>query len=341
MIISTCGYGNTGASAALDFLRGYKEIQIIDSIEFQLLHAPDAILDLKYHLTQSKERIASGVALARFERITRQTVGKDVARLIGPSFYDITDKYIEKLTVARWNGESVYDPVELTNEPKSKLLKKIQNKITFTALEKNHPEIHYPKIYPREFSLMSEKKFDEITKEYLRGIISLLDIDMNKDIVFDMLFSATNPKMGTEFFDDVKMIIVDRDPRDLYVCSAKWPYSNFFMPLEYKSFCEYYLAMKENTEPYEGALVIEYEDLIYHYYETTEAIIDYLGFDHRPEDEFKYFNPDVSVKYTKAYLKYSELIPDMSYFTEKLGKYYYDYTEYKPVKEQKILNGLK
>ena len=58
MIVSTCGYGSTGASAVLDYLRGYDNVNLLDSLEFQLVHEADGVSDLKYHLTQSRERIS-------------------------------------------------------------------------------------------------------------------------------------------------------------------------------------------------------------------------------------------------------------------------------------------
>lgn len=117
MIIATCGYGNTGASAVLDFYRGYDSIQLLDKYEFQLLHQPDGICDLKYHLTQGKERIAVDTAINRFIRLQKHGLfAEHMRELIGASYDDWWKGYIEELTQVTWRGiSSAYDPLDISD----------------------------------------------------------------------------------------------------------------------------------------------------------------------------------------------------------------------------------
>ena len=57
-----------------------------------------------------------------------------------------------------------------------------------------------------------------------------------------------------------------------------------------KTFVEYYRMLREFSEVDDTALYIRYEDIIYNYYDTTEKIMKYLGYNSRPENEFKFFN---------------------------------------------------
>ena len=95
----------------------------------------------------------------------------------------------------------------------------------------------------------------------------------------------------------------------------------------------------ENMIPWDGALIIKYEDLIYRYYSTTKMIMDYLGFKERPDCEFKYFNPDISVKYTKAWETYGGHEVEKEKIERELSNYLYEYCDYVPVEVQKQMYG--
>ena len=80
---------------------------------------------------------------------------------------------------------------------------------------------------------------------------------------------------------------------------------------------------------------VRYEDLIYDYYPTTRRIMEYIGKTDRPEDEFKFFHPDLSVKYTRADLTYPGHEGEIKYIKEQLPEYLYQFPmKYTPVAEQ-------
>lgn len=338
MLISTCGFGNTGASAVLDFLQGYPDLQRIANFEFQLLHMADGINDLKYHLTVSRERVACNSAIKRFERAAiHGHVGERMRKLCGNEFEKLTKAYIKNLVIVSWLGGSGYDPIDTTNYVYDGFRHSCQIMIN-RCVRKLNNKYHYPPRQRRYLSVMTEGEFDEITSRYLIDCFRAVGLDPEKDILTDVLFSAMNPQMGTEFVKDPKIILVFRDPRDMYIRANEHQSTNGHTPCtDVDAFIQYYSSLMRYRKPYKDALEVQYEDLIYHYYPTTKKIMDFLGFDIRPTNEFKYFNPDISVKYTKAWETYRGHELDKEKIENALDKYLFDYEEYIPVSKQKEL----
>lgn len=335
MVISTCGYGYTGASAVLDFLRGYDSIQILESVEFQMLHQADGILDLKYYLVESRERIACNAAIKRFKRLQKSGVlACRLRKLMGNRLDELTDEYLSNLIQVAWKGRSNYDPDDVCARSKYGIIRFAHRAANY-IFRKCKIKFSFPRYKERYFSIMTEERFDALTKDYLAKLMEALKVDMTKDLALDMLFSATNPRKGTEFFDEAKTIIVDRDPRDIFIVSQRSDEQYTFMPWDTaENFINYYRILRENTVITEDVLIVRYEDLIYDYWNTTQKIMDYLGYSERPNNEFKYFNPDVSVKYTN--LKNLGLyFSQIKSIEDKLPDYLYDFKPYILVSDQK------
>lgn len=326
MIIAVCGYGSVGTSAVIDFIKGYSFVQSVP-FEFQIIHQADGISDLKYHLTISKDRVACNAAIIRFIKLMKYSVtGRRLKRLVGPKYYSIIDAYIEKIVQARWNGRSNYDPIDIGDRSRYSSIQFIQRAISY-CIRKINPKANFPGYKERYYSILSEKEFDIATKDFLQLLLAEAGVNVSGYVILDTIFSATNPSQGREFFDDVKTIIVDRDPRDNYAEAQRLYYLNSFMPRgTTRNFVQYYRSSRDLSSRTCDMLKIQYEDLIYHYFETTERIMSYLGFADRPENEFQFFNPDISVQYTKRFTEIDQAI--VKEIEENLPEYIYEFPEY-------------
>lgn len=327
MIIATCGYGNTGASAVLDFYRGYDSIQLLDTYEFQFLHQPDGICDLKYHLTNSKERIGVDTAIKRYIRLQKHSFfAENMRTLIGTEYDKWWKAYIDELTCASWQGiSSAYDPLDISDYVGNKYIDRVI-KYSDVAVRKINKDFHLRRNMPKYFSIMSESEFDEITAIYIRKFFSLLGRDPKEKLVVDMLFSASNPHQGMEFFEDARALVVVRDPRDLYVAAKQKPERARYMPQgDVESFVKFYKLLRESVVEDESVHVIQYEDLIYKYEETAQRLMRIAGLSERPEHEYECFNPCVSVKYTNNTKLYQQYAGDIHYIENALSEYLYDF----------------
>lgn len=330
MIIGICGYGYSGASAVFDYLKGYEDISYSpDGMEFNIVHQPDGLNDLKYFLCISKERIACNAAIKRFKRIVENGFwGRQMKQIAGRKFTDLTKKYIESLIQIQWYGRSIFDPSDVSSKFSKQILNNFYSRIERILSHFSNRNLHAPSDKLRYFSIMSSEIFDFLTKQYLGSIIDILGLN-KQHVLLDMLFSATNPNMGNEFFDDVKTIVVDRDPRCMYlnVVNNRAKFMPYYGVYE---FIKYYKVLKENESTYRNVLYVNYDKLIYEYETTTTEIMDFLSFRNRPKNELKFFNPNVSVKYT--YPSNIGMENDSIRIIEKeLNEYLYDFPVYKPL----------
>ncbi|MBQ0097565.1 MAG: hypothetical protein KBS62_01345 [Oscillospiraceae bacterium] len=335
-IISTSGYGASGSSAVYDFVRQFNEVNCFSgSEEFQFIRMPDGIMDLKHFLTDGSGMIACNNAIIRFEKAMKKGFFAENCRgVLGKKYDDIIDNYLSKIIQVKWKGKSIFDPSDITIRKENVFFRKIDNKIESALRKTVNKEAHFPAIKERYFSMMSENEFNKITKEFVEEFIyAFPGIKSEKPLLIDQIFPATDSQKGTEFFDETKVIIVNRDPRCMYVGAHRSITENAFMPCDnVENFVKYYRALCENEVRSDKALYVNYDELIFDYYNTTQKIIDYLGFDKRPENEFKHFNPNVSVTYTLPMLTCYDK-KDVEYIEKELGDYLYDFPEYKKIEK--------
>lgn len=330
-IISVSGYGSSGSSAVVDFIRQYDYVYFNEkNAEFQFLQMPDGILDLKHSLTDGTGRISSNNAIIRFEKAMKKSFFAYACRdRLGAKYDVILDDYLNKIKLIQWKGKSMFDPFDVSIESQNVFVRKVNNKIETFLRKTVNKDANFPSFKNRYFSMMTKEKFDQITKDFIDKLICEIgNGNTEKVLLLDQLFSVENPLKGTEYFDDIKTIIVNRDPRCMYVDSRRLLNSNLFMPCDnVENFVNYYNILQEVEIQSSKALYVNYDALIYDYYNTTQKIMEYLGVDYRPEHEFKYFNPNVSVQYT--FPKRNDYIEeDIHYIEKHLSNYLYDFTEY-------------
>ena len=136
-----------------------------------------------------------------------------------------------------------------------------------------------------------------------------------------------------KFFDDVKAIIVERDPRDIYILE-KLVWKGSVIPTDtVETFCKWYKYTRAHrkTEVFdpEHAMFIYFEDLIYHYEDTTAKLSEWLGLDSADHvRKFQGLDPAKSIKNTRLWLKY-DIGKDLEVIERELAEYLYDYSEVK------------
>lgn len=126
------------------------------------------------------------------------------------------------------------------------------------------------------------------------------------------------------------MIIVDRDPRDLYaldqhIWSAnKYRKSNIHFPTDITAFSKEWENTLVQNFNNPNALRVHFEDLVYDYENTVKRIEAFLGLSSDAQTHAKeHFNPDDSIENTQVYKvnpewekeakQIEELIPELLY----------------------------
>lgn len=332
-VITCASYYGTGSSAVTDYITEFQSVQSLGDYEFRFLHDTDGIADLEYHLVWNHNRHNSGHALKRFKKIVDFHAGSRLVSRYEPFFQnrwkELAYKYIDALTDFTFTGWWQYDLLDkgFTYYYAKQLLSKAYRMTLARGTEKTLNVLPNEKTY---CSRPSAEKFTEETKLFLRELLAAGNPQNKPFLMVDQLLPSSNLDRFWKFFDDIKAIVVERDPRDLYILE-KCIWKGSLIPTDNaKVFCDWYKYTRAHrkTEKFDEnhALLLQFEDLIYKYDETTERLRDWLGLD--PADHLEprsKLNPDISIKNTRLWEKY-DIGEDLKLIESELEEYLYDYS---------------
>ena len=307
MIISVSGFGYTGSGAVKDYLSEFSGISFSKE-EFQFLCGVDGLVDLARNINTPINRTGSSIyAIRRYYAFTKR-IGKSFCKLYKvkkKDYVSAINDFINDITLAQWKDFELKDGVInhiLVDELLSQrivphLERRLKKQINF---------------FPMKTVRLSGPtcNFFEAARKHLNRLLSLMGLSDKKIVILDQAFSANNPQECFSFFSDSKIIIVDKDPRDLYVFAREMlPGYDHFMPINnVETFVNYYKAIRDR-QPYKNeddrVLLLRFEDLIYNYEETTRRIKLFLNLPEKKND-FLFFNPNISIGNTQLFKKYKQ-----------------------------------
>lgn len=174
-----------------------------------------------------------------------------------------------------------------------------------------------------------DERFYAATKKYTSKLLGEMCDEHNEILAIDQPFPSNNPEICFKYFeDDCKAIIVNRDPRDLYLISKTLSFGwemRFTPTYNVDDFIFYYRdQMKLIKEYSEDVLFVQFEDLIYNYEKETTRIKEFLGLKD-PTYPRKYFNPDISIANTQMMLRYKQYQEDILKIEKALSEYLYPF----------------
>ncbi|OOM80319.1 sulfotransferase [Clostridium sp. BL-8] len=336
MIIGVCGYGATGSSAVVGLLKEFSGLQVYDDAEFKYAYKVDGLQDLEYHLVKQYSRHVSGdMAIKRFLYSINYAYTPFVKKSVPKkAFIELSRKYADSLIQAKWKGIESAD-YEVGFLPKS-MCNLGFKKIIFPNYERIFKKTY--DMWPaRELYLSIEPEdFYKKTKDYIRNLLLAMGADLSKPIVLDQPFEGNAPQNSFSFFDNPKAIVVDRDPRDLFLVSkyaVRAKGEARFMPrTDVKKFVEYYrqLRIHQKRVDNENIIFVRFEDLIYNYEHTVKRIATFLnlGTHNMPKE---YFKPEISISNTQLHNKYMECKDEVEYIEKELSEYLFPYENYKKI----------
>lgn len=327
-IITCASYGGTGSSAITDLLGEFSNCKSLGDYEFTFLHYPDGVLDLEYNLIDRNSRLNTGYSIYKFENMINK-IEKGYREYFGEEFKKNSKEFIEKLIEVKWLGSS---EVYITKEEwLAKIKRKLQNK--WYKLIKSKKRIRYERRdLPMYYSHISKEEFYKYTKEYMENIFKCLDKENKyENIAIDQLFPSSSINKYLNYFNDIKVIVVDRDPRDLYILNREF-WKEPWIPEDIDIFIKWFNLQREpqkkeiEEEDKEKVLRIQFEDLIYKYDGTVNKILKFL--DLKKEDhieKYKYLDPKISINNTQLFKKYKKYEKECNKIELELNKYLYKY----------------
>ena len=198
-------------------------------------------------------------------------------------------------------------------DPESSTLNELPNEITYC-------------------SKPTEEKFLKCTREYIDKLLSVANKNNMPMVMVDQIVPPSNLNRYLRYFNDIQVVVVERDPRDIYLL-AKYKWKDRVIPVDSPEvFCKWYEYTRSHrkTEKYnpEKVILVQFEDLIYHYDNTTKRIIDWLGLDEdKHARKFAGLNPANSIKNTQLWKQHPEYVKEADYIKEHLSEYIYNFPE--------------
>lgn len=329
------GFQASGSSAVIDYLKEFDGFFECGK-EIRFIRDPYGLVELEQSLIDHWEFINSTVAIedflkmskiwARFGDLPWSKPGLSYAKYINKDYVKISQEFIDSLTDHTYKKE--FFACKLQKPYFSYVIDRNRRYIQFKTRGKI--KIANQHTANRYFATPTRDQFYQAVQLYIERLFAEhKKSDNDFSVILDQGVSPNNTQIIHKYFKKAKMIIVDRDPRDMYLdifddCSKM---SNH--PGSLEDGREFILRMKavrrtmEINDP--DILYIKFEDLVRHYDETTEKIKSFLNLSEKehlwPK---KYFKPEVSLKNTlrwkKYYYKYKDALdsiekglPDLIY----------------------------
>lgn len=331
-ILSVAGYGSTGSSAVVNFLEEYDSCYVMGG-EFRLVQDPDGVEDLCNNLSESWGWVRSDAYIRRFikytdiigRRITPFQYGEHLNKAFNYNFFKHRDEFLKDIIDTKWTGHWFYHDYHERN--------------TFETLIENFKRSlswHFglSRLWLREnikkspmYFVRSDKDIYLAARKFLNNLFNELDL-ASEYLVFDQLILPYHKNKNESLFPNFKQIVVDRDPRDVYLDAKN--YNAYPITKDIDSFISFYESSRTINTPVndDSTLLIRFEDLIYDYDSVTTKILAFLEIDLLSQSKkYSRFDPNVSIKNTQTWLKdeNKEFAQEMIILKDKLKPWCYDF----------------
>ncbi len=335
MKLLTCAsYHGTGSSAVTDVLNECDNVHDMGNYEFRFVQDPDGICDLEYNLVINNHRLNSGYAIKRYKKLVEFLNGNFISKryrgFFGNKWKELSEAYIASLTDTEFEGYWHYDLIDkggaawFADRAVNKLYHKLLGKRAVGSLNVVLRGCKSYVSYPRE-------KFYDATKAYIDALFGSANTDGKEFVMADQLVPPSNTMHYMRFFNDLKVVCVERDPRDLYAL-GKAVWKDGVIPTDVENFCKWYKATRahkqyENDDP-SKVLRIRFEDMIFKYGATKDSILAFCGIgEEHHVRPLTLFDPRISVRNTQAYKSKKIDAKDIAYIEKELESELYDFDD--------------
>jgi hypothetical protein len=316
--VDISGFGHSGKGVVTDLLREFKGYKLPNpNFEFNLLRVQGGLIDLKFGLVDNWSPIRSDAAIRRFKKLINKigpnanifnvkslftSNGMNYDKMFSGQFSSISYKYLNSLIDFEFEGEW---PYQLLDEPG--IVQFIQRCQSRLKLKKHHTSIV-------NVISITESNFISLTQKYLTDLFNCIKDEHDEVMVTQNALEPFNPIQGLNFFENGKLIIVQRDPRDIY--ASLFIQSNAFIPNyetdymwdlkknmlgahDIDQFCHRQSVYFNQTNLFynPNILRLRYEDIVLDYHNILKKIYSFLEMDEAMHvKKGEYFNPEFSSK---------------------------------------------
>lgn len=354
--IAVTGYYGTGSSAVIDLLSEVEGIKPALGIRYEHtnLDCSGGLFDLEARLFHPNAGFYSrDIALNDFiDEMQKQYKNNfgwygSYKKKIGPRFIDSVNEFINSISTTG-GTKGLTHTIKRRFSP-VKVILQIGARI---VLGKRWGSLGCKYVHdknPQRYLTVSHDEFLTAAQKFVSEYFDMCQIGTN-DMIYDHLLTPEQCNVVSRYFDDdFRLIIVDRDPRDVYISDRYfWSTTKFGkqimpMPREINLFCSYWAAMHNRTSLYannKNILIIQFEDLIYRYDETVDKILRFCDISaERHINKKRVFNPEKSINNTQVF----SIIPEAENFCnvlkQELPYLLYEFPYKNDVKKENVFDN--
>jgi len=342
MIITSTGYYATGSSAAFNFLKEYSSCtagKLADrDYENIIMYTPNGVFDLEDKLLVGNSIHRSDEALNSFYKEMKRLNNYDFdwfgnyGTLLGQEFMFSVDKLIEELTTFEVKGHWSYDFLRTRISIRGILgdLKKLC--CGYTPKHRVGERIVYRNKNTIRYSYVSPEVFYTHVKDFVNEYFRLIFNNTGKNLILNHFLLPHNLHRIDKYFDDdLRVIVVERDPRDVFIqekYGALLRGNTPRIPIEVNDFIDFWRGLRAFENPINDRRIVKIylEDMIYHYEETKKRIEDSCGLQSADHLQCKkIFFPDKSIENTQLFLIEGNWYEEILQIERELQEYLYDF----------------
>lgn len=314
MIVSVCGYMYSGSSAVMDLLKEYEETHVISDPEWYLIDQPDGLRDLGQHIMGTGTYLNTDVAIGRFIDFVESH--DDYERSCNGQFKKLSYEFIDNFITTTWEGRSSLDYYRLDHF--KKCIFKFNN--YFMIFLKKVFNVFFPTNLRTMYLHKDSPEFYSIAQKYIEELIYSTGGSPQKVNVAKHIFATNNPEADFPFVKDPWAIVVDRDPRDIFI-EGNRDYEMFFPTQDVEKFVLYYKFWRRNPRSNSDRILwMNFEDLVYNYDFQVGKIEQFLNIS-KHFDGNKYFDPNKSKNNTRLYVDNKQYRKEINYIEKELKEY--------------------
>lgn len=293
------GFGSSGLSALMDLLSEVKGVYTTPQ-EFRLFNDPDGITTLETNLVDNWSMFQGNVSVRRFLKMTKKLgkkyaspyPGLDYTQIFGDEYFEAVNDYISGLIELSFMG--------LSYGVDTLIKRQLNQRIPiFRRSRLTNDRMYVAKNFSRE-------EFISHTQDFVSRLASAaLKRSGNERLVIDEGFASMNINRVIDYLPaGSKIVVVVRDPRDVYselkASNDAW----MFQPKEIDDFCKYQRQMFSRWESQKSSfkhadrlLEIKFDELILDYDKVVSEIFDFLEIEKSSHVlKFQRLNPKRSSK---------------------------------------------
>lgn len=357
MNIGVTGFYGTGSSAIIDLLREYDEVEcaIDERYEHYVFLLKDCLFDLGNSLfSESSNYMIVDKSINNFiDEMKRQNKYNfgwygSYKNLTGNKFMNIVDNFVNEIS---------YTKVLKKNFTQAKgvrfsLIKGVLQ--VGAAILKGYKIKKFGRVYTfyknnaRRYLKVTKEEFLIHARKFIEDYFALFK--SNSVMIYDHLLLPEQIHMVDDYFnEDFRLIVVDRDPRDVYISSkyiwsqVKWGAQESPFVDNIQGFENYWknthYAMMSNEKLNKNVLIVNFEDLIYNYDETKKKIEHFCKLDEKKHiKKMEYFNPKESINNTQVFHANPDYENETNEFSEDLRVLYYPFPYLRETKIENVFD---